>query len=121
MKLITCLTCLCIVVGCVAGGFSPALGVAKGGVLKPPYLAPDTPMPDEKWIEQKLDHFSSSDNSTWEQRYYVNYTWWDVESGPVFLMLGGEGPANPAWIVADTNIMLSAQKYSALVFSVEHR
>ena len=116
------LCCLFVIIDSyVAGGFPHSRWVAKGGALRPPYLSLDTPVPEAQWIEQKLDHFSTGGNSTWKQRYFVNSTWWDVESGPVFLLLGGEGPANPAWIVADTNIMLSAKKYSALVFSVEHR
>ena len=94
----------------------------RGNALKPPFLARDTPLPAAQWVEQKLDHLATSGNPTyWKQRYFVNSTWWDPQNGPVFLLLGGEGPANPTWIVADTEIMLLAQKFSALVFSVEHR
>lgn len=94
----------------------------RGGALKAPYLPKDTPKPDAQWIEQQLDHFSSSgSSSTWQQRYFANSSWWDQASGPVFLLLGGEGPANPNWIVADTHIMINAQKYKALVLSIEHR
>ena len=78
-------------------------------------------MPKAQWIYQKLDHTIANDKIRWKQRYFVNSTWWDHHSGPVFLLLGGEGPANPNWIVAGTNIMLNAQKHKALVFSIEHR
>lgn len=93
----------------------------RGGGLKAPYLPKDTPMPEAQWIEQKQDHLSNTANQTWQQRYFVNSTWWNKTSGPVFFLLGGEGPSDPAWIVADTNIMLNAMRYQALVFSIEHR
>ncbi len=93
----------------------------RRGGLPPPYLEADVPLPEAKWFDQKLDHFGNP--GTWKQRYFVNSTWWDnhMNDGPVFFLLGGEGPANPAWIVADTSIMLMAQQYGALVFSIEHR
>ena len=98
------------------------LHLHHGQRLKAPYLPKGTPTPPPQWVDQKLDHLNTAHGSkTWKQRYFVNSTWWDKQNGPVFLMLGGEGPANPAWIVADTNIMINAQKYKALVFSVEHR
>ena len=93
----------------------------RGGGLRAPYVPEDTPMPKAQWIDQKLDHHLVNDKIRWKQRYFVNSTWWDSHSGLVFLLLGGEGPANPSWIVADTHIMLNAQKYKALVFSIEHR
>ncbi len=98
------------------------LPLRRGGALKAPYLPEDTPKPEAQWIDQQLDHLTNaSSSSTWQQRYFVNSSWWDQDSGPVFLLLGGEGPASPNWIVADTHIMLNAQKYKALVFSIEHR
>ena len=36
-------------------------------------------------------------------------------------MIGGEGPADPTWLVADTETMVNAAKYKALVVMVEHR
>ena len=36
-------------------------------------------------------------------------------------MLGGEGPANPAWIATDTDMMRNAARFGALVFFLEHR
>ena len=114
----------CFFLAAVAAARLP-LYMRKGGSLKDPYLPKGTPTPEAQWIDQKLDHLASSSDdgssSTWKQRYFVNSTWWDKTSGPVFLLLGGEGPASPNWIVADTNIMINAKKYKALVFSVEHR
>lgn len=98
------------------------LYMSGGGALKAPYLPKGTPTPKAQWIDQKLDHFGSGKNdATWKQKYFMNYTWWDKANGPVFFLLGGEGPADPAWIVANTNIMINAKIYKALVFSIEHR
>ena len=36
-------------------------------------------------------------------------------------MIGGEGPADPTWLVANTETMVNAAKYNALVVMVEHR
>lgn len=36
-------------------------------------------------------------------------------------MIGGEGPADPTWLVADTETMVNAATYKALVVMVEHR
>ena len=51
----------------------------------------------------------------------MNDTHWKRPDGPVFLLIGGEGPNNPAWLSANTEIMLNAQLYNALVLSLEHR
>ena len=113
------LAVLCCIVG-HAASIPPFM--RRGSLLKAPYLPDDTPLPASQWVDQKLDHFSNSSSITWKQRYFVNSTWWDKDgNGPVFLLLGGEGPASPAWIVANTHIMICAKKYKALVFSVEHR
>lgn len=113
------LALLCCIAGCAAAAAAPS--TRRGSVLKAPYLPDDTPLPASQWVDQKLDHFSNTSGNTWKQRYFVNSTWWDKDNGPVFLLLGGEGPADAAWIVANTNIMICAKKYKALVFSVEHR
>lgn len=90
--------------------------------LRPPSVPPGARVPQPQWFKtQKLDHFSSSDKRTWEQRYFVNDTFWDEKSGPVFLMLGGEGPADPNWLAIDTDIMRNAAKYKAIVIYLEHR
>lgn len=90
--------------------------------LRSPPLPPGAAVPQPLWFRtQKLDHFSDSDTRTWQQRYFVNDTLWDEQTGPVFLMLGGEGPADPAWLATDTDIMRNAAKYKAMVIQLEHR
>ena len=89
--------------------------------LRAPPLSLDAKPPGEQWFDQKLDHIGNAPG-TWKQRYFVNDSYWTASaSGPVFLMLGGEGEANPAWIYADTDIMKNARKYSAMVVLLEHR
>ena len=90
--------------------------------LRSPPVPFGTKLAQPQWFKaQKLDHFSDSDTRTWEQRYFVNDTLWDQQSGPVFLMLGGEGPADPAWLATDTDVMRNAAKYKAMVIYLEHR
>ena len=89
--------------------------------LRAPPLPAGAKVAEPQWFQQKLDHFSESDTRTWQQRYFVNSSLWEKESGPVFLMLGGEGPANPAWLATDTDMMRNAAKFRALVFLLEHR
>ncbi len=110
--------CLFYFLGALLG--ASAIGQGRVGGLKSPSLPSDTPLPEAKWISQRLDHLTISKTKYWNQRYFVNSTWWNG-GGPVFLLLGGEGPANPAWLVADTNIMVMAKKYKALVFFLAPR
>ena len=45
-----------------------------------------------------LDHFHPTDGRIWKQRYFVNDSFYQT-GGPVFIMIGGEGPANPIWML----------------------
>ncbi len=53
------------------------------------------------------------------QRYFLNDTFYKP-GGPVFIMIGGEGTADPIWMVMGTWIEY-AKKYNALCFQLEHR
>ncbi|KAM9801291.1 thymus-specific serine protease [Neosynchiropus ocellatus] len=75
--------------------------------------------PEEQWFSQKLDHFRGADSRVWKQRYFVNEAFYKP-GGPVFLMIGGEGPANPAWMQNGTWLVY-AEKLGALCFMLEHR
>jgi len=76
---------------------------------------------DPLWYTQSLDHFDSSNSRTFQQRY-----WWNPQymkpDGPIFLMLGGEGPASAGW-VTNTGLYMDklAVKYQAGMFELEHR
>uniref|UniRef100_A0A672I0S3 Thymus-specific serine protease-like n=1 Tax=Salarias fasciatus TaxID=181472 RepID=A0A672I0S3_SALFA len=75
--------------------------------------------PEELWFPQKLDHFNGADDRLWKQRYFVNEAFYRL-GGPVFLMIGGEGPANPAWMQQGAWLTY-AQKLGALCLMLEHR
>lgn len=53
------------------------------------------------------------------QRYFLNEAFYKP-GGPVFLMIGGEGPANPAWMQFGTWLTY-AEKLGALCLMLEHR
>lgn len=72
-----------------------------------------------QWFTQKLNHFDDSDSRTWQQRYFVNASSFAFD-GPVFLMIGGEGPLSPNWVSVGTMVEYAAE-YKALVVAVEHR
>ncbi|KAL4647161.1 putative serine protease K12H4.7 [Arapaima gigas] len=74
---------------------------------------------EERWFTQRLDHFNGADGRIWKQRYFVNAQFYR-SGGPVFLMVGGEGPANPAWMQQGTWLEY-ARKLGALCFLLEHR
>ncbi|XP_028650255.1 thymus-specific serine protease [Erpetoichthys calabaricus] len=74
---------------------------------------------EDLWFTQKLDHFNGADDRVWKQRYFINDTF-HHPGGPVFLMIGGEGPANPAWMQHGTWLVF-AQKFGALCLMLEHR
>ncbi|XP_062903367.1 thymus-specific serine protease [Mobula hypostoma] len=73
----------------------------------------------EQWFVQRLDHFNATDLRVWNQRYYINDTFYQP-GGPVFLMIGGEGTANPAWMDHGSWITF-AEKLGALCLLIEHR
>ena len=76
-------------------------------------------MPPALWFEQTLDHFHPTDSRVWQQRYFVNDSFYEP-GGPIFLMIGGEGPANPIWMV-EGSWMDYAKEHKALCFQLEHR
>ena len=74
---------------------------------------------DEMWYTQQLDHFNPADTRTWQQRFFVNDENWK-QGGPVFIQIGGEGPADPIWMTEGQWIKY-AQRHGALCVMLEHR
>ena len=76
--------------------------------------------PPVQWLTQRLDHFDKRDDRTWQQRYWVNDSFWDRRNGPVFLMIAGEAEASWKWVVSG-EMMTNAKKFRALAVQLEHR
>jgi hypothetical protein len=79
----------------------------------------------ETWFSQVVDHFDSSNKDMWNQRVQVNFKFFNtsITDRPlIFLMIGGEGPAEQKWVCReDYTYMKLAQNNSALVIQLEHR
>ncbi|XP_072014566.1 LOW QUALITY PROTEIN: putative serine protease K12H4.7 [Amphiura filiformis] len=73
----------------------------------------------ERWITQRLNHFDDSNLQTWQQRYFVNDTFYKP-GGPVFLMIWGESEAYSVWIQEGMWIEW-ARQIGALCLMLEHR
>lgn len=96
-------------------------GRPKGGLLGKPKVQNTDAYTDAKpqWFTQTLNHFDGSDLRTWNQKYYVNASMWKT-NGPVFMMIGGEGPLSARWVSVGSMVEY-AGKYGALVLALEHR
>jgi len=73
------------------------------------------------WFDQRNDHFSKDDVSTWKQRYLVNQSVWRGNGYPIFFMLGGEGPVSDNELAGHFILNEKAEQYGALMVSIEHR
>lgn len=80
-----------------------------------------------QFVSQFVDHFNREDGRTFQQRYYVNTTYWNANNSnsPVFLCVGGEGPPLDDSVLVDsvhcTDMVELAAKQGALMFALEHR
>lgn len=89
--------------------------------------ATDDPVDDPELniFMQYIDHFNPQSTATFKQRFWKNSTFFDLKraqnsSGPVFLMLGGEGPESN-FFVNNGQMAELGQEFGALLFLVEHR
>ncbi|BFZ06100.1 hypothetical protein BsWGS_09139 [Bradybaena similaris] len=100
-------------------------GRPKGGLLGTPGNKhhegnlKDMKLPPEQWYWQKLDHFNGATGRYWQQRYFTNSTFYKP-GGPLFVQIGGEGAADPIWLVEGAWINY-AQTYNAYCVLLEHR
>lgn len=77
--------------------------------------------PGELWFhEQRADHFDPLNTKKWSQRYYYNDTYYKA-GGPVFIMIGGEGPVTPRDVGDYFSIEYFAKEMSGLKVALEHR
>lgn len=75
------------------------------------------------WFDQKLDHFNQNDIRTWKQKYWMNDMFYKP-GGPVFIMIGGEGPISRHWIDINEgtpDYLKNAKTFGAMAFQLEHR
>ncbi|RWS14382.1 putative serine protease K12H4.7-like protein [Dinothrombium tinctorium] len=77
-------------------------------------------LPKAQWMRQRLNHFNPVDTRTWKQRYFVSDKSFKPGS-PVFLQLGGEGTADPVWLVEAQIASNYAPRFNALSILLEHR
>ncbi|XP_014233688.1 putative serine protease K12H4.7 [Trichogramma pretiosum] len=87
--------------------------------LGSPKLSKVYDLPKDQWFEQHLDHSNPTDGRMWKQRYFMNGEYYK-EGGPIFLLIGGEGPAEAKWLV-EGEMIDNAKKYGAMCFQLEHR
>ncbi|XP_068729188.1 putative serine protease K12H4.7 [Montipora capricornis] len=98
-------------------------GRPRGGMLGAPEVNSNVAnknLPEAQWFTQRLDHFDDSNTHTWQQRYFYNDSFYNNFDGPVFVMIGGEGEANPIWLTVG-DMMKNAQVFGAFTFLLEHR
>ena len=62
-----------------------------------------------------MDHFSSDDNRTFTNYYYIDDTYFNEKNGPIFVQMGGEGP------VSGCSANDLHKSFGALALCVEHR
>ena len=83
--------------------------------------------PFEHFFDQRLDHFDRSNEGIFQQRYFINTTYWKGpdSNAPVFLCVGGEGPPLDWQVLVSSvhcNDMVElAPKHGALLLALEHR
>ncbi|XP_045200645.2 putative serine protease K12H4.7 isoform X2 [Mercenaria mercenaria] len=95
-------------------------GRPLGGKVGAPKAQDGVRLPDQQFYEfQKVNHFDGSDFRYWKQRYFVNNATFRA-GGPIFLMLGGEAEASPAWLV-DGAWQQYARDHGAFLVLLEHR
>lgn len=69
-------------------------------------------LPPNYYTEQVIDHFSPNTIGTFQQKYYVNDTFWGGVGSPIFLILGGEGPISASDVTSHFIISEYAQQFS---------
>lgn len=73
------------------------------------------------WFDQRNDHFSKSDISTWKQQYHLNTSLWGGIGYPIFVDLGGEGPLGSTTLSGKYVFTEYAVEAKAMLVAIEHR
>eukprot|EP00659_Diplonema_papillatum_P022028 gene22028-33788_t len=83
--------------------------------------------PPAEYVDQYQDHFDGSNENSWKQAFYTNATFWKgpASKAPIFLCVGGEGPAIDGTAVTGSVHCNVAVEWlpatGALMFALEHR
>ncbi|CAP38389.2 Protein CBR-PCP-3 [Caenorhabditis briggsae] len=100
------------------------LGRPPHGFLPEPDYEMPADMPpgfEQGMFRQRENHFDNRNPDFFQQKFYKN-SQWAQPGGPNFLMIGGEGPEGPRWVLNENLTWLTyAKKYGATVFILEHR
>jgi hypothetical protein len=72
---------------------------------------------EERWMDQRLDHFSPTDHRQFKQRYY-EFADYHAGGGPVFLRICGESSCNG---IPNDYLAVLSKKFGAAVVTPEHR
>ncbi|KAG8092248.1 hypothetical protein GUJ93_ZPchr0012g21926 [Zizania palustris] len=72
---------------------------------------------EERWIDQRLDHFSPTDHRQFKQRYF-EFLDYHGGGGPVFLRICGESSCDG---IPNDYLAVLAKKFGAAVVTPEHR
>ncbi|XP_044401384.1 probable serine protease EDA2 isoform X4 [Triticum aestivum] len=73
---------------------------------------------EERWMSQRLDHFSPTDHRQFKQRYFEFLDYHDDPNGPVFLRICGESSCDG---LPNDYLAVIAKKFGAAVVTPEHR
>ncbi|XP_035710998.1 putative serine protease K12H4.7 isoform X1 [Folsomia candida] len=106
------------------------IGITRGRLIHGKYFGPvneTSTLPkginDERieigWISQPLDHFNKHDNRTWNQKFATNNTFFRA-GGPACIVIGGESPMDPRWIVFGQMVNY-CQQLNGVIYMLEHR
>ncbi|TVU32048.1 hypothetical protein EJB05_23764 [Eragrostis curvula] len=73
---------------------------------------------DERWMSQRLDHFSPTDHRRFKLRYFEFLDYHRSPGGPVFLRICGEFECDG---IPNDYLAVLAKKFGAAVVTAEHR
>jgi len=73
-----------------------------------------------KNFTQRLDHFTPSDGRTFNERYFIDDTYY-TQGGPLLFYCGGEGPIDHLPIGSGAALYTFAKQFNGLVVYAEHR
>ncbi|MCL7027547.1 hypothetical protein MKW94_009298 [Papaver nudicaule] len=70
------------------------------------------------WFNQTLDHFSPTDHSRFQQRFYEFLDYFKAPDGPIFLKICGE---ESCYGIPNDYTSVLAKKFGAAIVTLEHR